>query len=104
MSIFSFSRFLTIDIRKQQKYEKRIQTSVDNTVNNVCHEIEVENHKKNKNNCFIKQKIYFLLLNKKLFSWKIPRQILNVEILVIFDNHIPTMPQHYFLLCTAQQS
>ena len=27
------SRFLETDIREQQKYEKRIQTSVDNTVN-----------------------------------------------------------------------
>ena len=54
------SRFLETDIREQQIYEKRIQTSVNNTVNNLRHEIKLQNHVKNKNNFFIKQNIYFL--------------------------------------------
>ena len=32
VSILSMSRFLETDTREQQKYEKRIQPSVDNTV------------------------------------------------------------------------
>ena len=41
-------------------YEKRIQTSVDNTVNDLRYEIKVENRVKDKNNFFIKQNIDFL--------------------------------------------
>ena len=40
--------FLETDIRKQQKYEQRIQASVDNALNYLCH----ENCKKDKNNFF----------------------------------------------------
>ena len=36
------SRFSETDIRKQQKYEKRIQNYVDNTVNDLCQEIKFE--------------------------------------------------------------
>ena len=36
------SLFLEADIKEQQKYEKRILKYVDNTVNNVCHEIKFE--------------------------------------------------------------
>ena len=32
--------FLETDIREQKKYEKRIQTSVDNTVNDLRYEIK----------------------------------------------------------------
>ena len=32
-------RFLETDIRKQKKYKKRIQTSVDNTVNDLHSDI-----------------------------------------------------------------
>ena len=53
-------RFLETDIREQQKYEKRMQTSVDNTVNNLHHEIKLENRIKNKNNFSIKENISFL--------------------------------------------
>ena len=60
VSILSMSHFLEADIREQQKYEKRIQTSVDNTVNSLCHEIKVENSAKNKKNFFIKQNISLL--------------------------------------------
>ena len=35
--------FLQSDIRKQKKYEKRKQTSVDNTVNDLHYEIKFEN-------------------------------------------------------------
>ena len=34
--------FLKTDIREQKKYEKRIQTSVDNTVNDLRYEIKLE--------------------------------------------------------------
>ena len=44
------------DIRKQKKYEKRIQTSVDNTVNDMHYKIKFENRVKEKNNFFIKKK------------------------------------------------
>ena len=53
-------RFLETDIREQQKYEKRIQTSLDNSVNNMCHEIKFDTRMKGKNNFFIKQNISFL--------------------------------------------
>ena len=58
--IVSMFSFLEIDIRKQKKYEKRMQTSVDNTVNDLRYEIKFENCVKDKNNFFIKQSIAFL--------------------------------------------
>ena len=53
-------RFLEIDIREQKLYEKRIQTSVDNTVNDLRYEIKFENIVKDKDNFFIKRNIAFL--------------------------------------------
>ena len=53
-------RFLETDIREQKKYEKTIQTSLDNTVNNLRYENKFENRVKDKNNFFIKQNIAFL--------------------------------------------
>ena len=50
---FSMFFFLELNIREQKKYEKRMQTSVDNTVNDLCYEIKFENHVKDKNNFFI---------------------------------------------------
>ena len=47
-------RFLETDIKEQKKYEKRIQTSVDNTINDLPYEIKFENHMKDKNNFFVK--------------------------------------------------
>ena len=41
--------------REQRKYETRVQTSVDNAVNNPHHEIKFESCVKNKDNFFIKQ-------------------------------------------------
>ena len=50
-------RFLETDIREQKKYEKRIQTSVDNTVNDLRYEINLKIVLKTKNNFFIKSNI-----------------------------------------------
>ena len=41
-------------------YEMRTQTSVDNTVNDVCYEIKFENFVKDKYNVLTKQSIAFL--------------------------------------------
>ena len=41
-------------------YEKRIQTSVDNTIKDLHYEIKFENLVKDKNNFFIKRNIAFL--------------------------------------------
>ena len=59
--------FLETDKRELQKYEKRIQTSVDNTINYLNYEIKFENCVKEKNNFFIKQNIYFLFKTKIYF-------------------------------------
>ena len=48
-------------------YEMRTQTSVDNTVNDLCYEIKLENCVKDKNNLFIKWKIAFLSWTKIYF-------------------------------------
>ena len=47
-------RFLETDKKKKKKYDKRIQTSVDNTVNDLCYETNFENRVKDKNYFFIK--------------------------------------------------
>ena len=36
VNIVSMFRFLETDIREQKKYEKRIQTSVDSAINELC--------------------------------------------------------------------
>ena len=46
--------------KRTKKYEKRIQTSVDNTVNDLRYEIKFENCVKDKNNFFIKENFPFL--------------------------------------------
>ena len=51
-------RSLETDIREQKKYEKRIQTSVDNTVNDLRYEINFENCVKDENNFFIMWNIF----------------------------------------------
>ena len=51
MTIF---RFLETNIRDRKKYEKTIQTSVDDTVNDLHFEIKSENCVKEKNSFFIK--------------------------------------------------
>ena len=57
MSVFCF---VEADIREQKKYEKRIQTSVDKTLNDLRYEIKFENRVNDKNNSFIKQNTDFL--------------------------------------------
>ena len=52
--------FLETDIREQKKYEKRIQTLVDNTVNDLRYKIKFENRVEDKNDFFIKRIIAFL--------------------------------------------
>ena len=52
--------FLETDIREQKKYEKRVETSVDNTVNDLHYEIKFENCVKDKSNFFIMRNIAFL--------------------------------------------
>ena len=47
VSILSISHFLETNIREQQKYEKRTQKYVDNTVNGLRHEIKFEIRVKN---------------------------------------------------------
>ena len=56
---------------KEKNNEKRIQTSVNNTGNDLRHEIKFENCEKNKNNFFIEKNIFFLE-QKYIFSssWK----------------------------------
>ena len=49
--VFMFG-FLETDIGEQKKYEKRIQISVDNTVNDLRHEIKSKNRVKDKNDFF----------------------------------------------------
>ena len=49
-------RVLEIDIRQQYKYENRIQTSVDNTVNDLRYQIKFENRVKDQNKFVIKRK------------------------------------------------
>ena len=52
--------FLETDVREQQTYKIRIQTFVDNTVEDLHYEIKFENCVKDKNNFFIKRNISFL--------------------------------------------
>ena len=53
INIFSIFCFLETDIRQQKKYEKRIQTSVDNTVNDLRYEIKFENIQNVRNIAFL---------------------------------------------------
>ena len=61
---------------KGSKYEKRIQTPVDNTVNDLRHEIKFENHEKNKSNFFIKENIFLFYSWKSIFL-KIPKNLIT---------------------------
>ena len=60
------------DVIEQQKFENKIQTSVENAVNDLRYEIKFGNHVKNKNNFLIKQEIFFFKQKYRFFdSWKI---------------------------------
>ena len=50
---FSMFFFLELNIREQKKYEKRMQTSVDNTVNDLRYEIKFENIRNVRNIAFL---------------------------------------------------
>ena len=50
-------RFFETDIREQKKYEKRIQTSVNFTVNDLCYGIKFEICVKDKSNFSIERNI-----------------------------------------------
>ena len=63
VNIVSVFRFLETDIREQKNYEKRIQTSADNTANDLRYEIKFEN-------CGKKTEITFLLSETLLFFFK----------------------------------
>ena len=66
--------FLETDIRKQKKYEKRIETSVDNTVNDLRYEIKFENIRNVRNIAFLFwTKIYFILGD---VFFKIPKNLI----------------------------
>ena len=69
------SRFLETDIREQKKYDKGIQTSVDNAVNDPRYESKFENPVKYKKIIFLLSEIFFIkpkyFLKKNMFySWR----------------------------------
>ena len=51
--------FPFLETDKTEKYENRVQTSVDSTVNDMCYEIKFENGAKDKNKFLIKSNIAF---------------------------------------------
>ena len=51
--------FLETNIIEQKKYKNSIQTSVDNTVNDLRYEVKFEDGVTDKNNFFIKLKFLF---------------------------------------------
>ena len=59
-------RFLETDIREQKKYEKRIQTSVDNTVNDLHYEISLKIVWKTKITHLLSETLLFFLKQKYL--------------------------------------
>ena len=76
VSILSMSHFLETDIRQQQKYAKRLQKYVDNTVNGLRHEVKFE--------ICVKNIIVIIKLPWHFFF--LPRQILqNVDM----PRHLP---------------
>ena len=77
VSILSMVHFLKTDTREQQKYEKRMQTSLDNTLNDLRHEIKFENCVKHKNNFLVGQKHFSSFFKQKYFLIlrKVPLQL-----------------------------
>ena len=81
--------FLETHIKEQKKYEMKIQTSVNNTVNDLHYEIKFENCVKDKNIIFIMQnvailfwtKIYFIL---GTYFFKIPKYFLTTSAFFFF--------------------
>ena len=62
-------RFLESDIREQKKYEKRIPTSVDNTVIDLGYENKFENRVKDKNNFLLSETVLFFFFFKKNYIY-----------------------------------
>ena len=95
--------FLETNIREQKKYEKTIQTFVDNTVNDLRYKYKFENRVKGKNNFFIKwnipfwTKIYFILRDfLKFLKFFLPRQIsINIGIPRQKPWHLPTAEANF---------
>ena len=81
--------FLETYIKEQKEYEMKIQTSVNNTVNDLHYEIKFENCVKDKNIIFIMQnvailfwiKIYFIL---RTYFFKIPKYFLTTSAFFFF--------------------
>ena len=70
---FSMFHFLETGIKEQKKYEKRIQTAVDNSVNDLRYEIKFASHVKDKNITFLLRKtllffITFFFLLKIIYN------------------------------------
>ena len=51
----------------KQKYEKRIQSSLDNLLKDQRHEVKFENHMKNKNNFLLSKTLIFLFKQKYIY-------------------------------------
>ena len=64
------SLFLETDIREEKKCKKRIQTSVDNTVNDMRYEINLKIVSKTKITFFIKRNIVFVLNKNIFYTWR----------------------------------
>ena len=75
----------------------RTQTSVDNTLNDLCHEIKFENCVKYKNNFFIIQNIAFLSWKKKSYSRRHIFKILKNLITSAFFADADTKNHRYTL-------
>ena len=64
------SLFLETDIREEKKCKKRIQTSVDNTVNDMRYEINLKIVSETKITFFIKRNIVFVLNKNIFYTWR----------------------------------
>ena len=61
--------FLETDIREQEKYETRIETSVDNKVNDLRYEINFQNRVKDTKSFLLSETLLFFFKQKYiLFS------------------------------------
>ena len=61
--------FLETNIREEKTNGKRIQTSVDNTVNDLGYENKFENRVKDKNNFLLNETLLFFFLKKKIYIY-----------------------------------
>ena len=78
--VFMF-RFLETDTSEQKKYEKRIQISVGNTVNDLRHEIKFTNRVKDKNDFFLLSKALLFL---ETYFFKIPKNLIALAFIYLF--------------------